>query len=134
MNWFNLTWHFCPSIKQATTKINLAVEKVPHFPCKFSPSEAGHQLVGTIHIGAERYVKSIPSSCYLHLFYIWESGGNWYSSSLCFNKCKLYRTIRQINIWTHWKNYVLGQECKQNSRLKETVVRHFVSMYPCLSH
>lgn len=45
-------------MKQATTKINLAVEKIPHFPCfKLSPSEAEHQLVGTIHIGSERYVR-----------------------------------------------------------------------------
>lgn len=45
-------------MRQATTKINLAVEKVPQFPCcNLSPSESRHQLVGTIHIGAERYVR-----------------------------------------------------------------------------
>ncbi|CAK9324179.1 unnamed protein product, partial [Citrullus colocynthis] len=48
--------------RSATTKINLAVEKAPHFPCKFSPSEAGHQLVGTIHIGAES-MEEIDSAC-----------------------------------------------------------------------
>ncbi|KAL4023744.1 pyridine nucleotide-disulfide oxidoreductase domain-containing protein 2-like [Cucumis melo var. makuwa] len=49
--------------RSATTKINLAVEKVPQFPCcKLSPSEARDQLVGTIHIGAES-MEEIDSAC-----------------------------------------------------------------------
>ncbi|XP_022136694.1 pyridine nucleotide-disulfide oxidoreductase domain-containing protein 2 isoform X2 [Momordica charantia] len=47
----------------ATTKINLAVERIPHFRCcKLSPTEAGHQLVGTIHIGSES-MEEIDSAC-----------------------------------------------------------------------
>ncbi|KAE8649186.1 hypothetical protein Csa_014853 [Cucumis sativus] len=49
--------------RSATTKINLAVEKVPQFPCcNLSPSESRHQLVGTIHIGAES-MEEIDSAC-----------------------------------------------------------------------
>jgi hypothetical protein len=43
-------------LKQATTKINLAVDKLPQFQCcKFGHPDAGPQHVGTIHIGSERY-------------------------------------------------------------------------------
>ncbi|KAG6577207.1 Pyridine nucleotide-disulfide oxidoreductase domain-containing protein 2, partial [Cucurbita argyrosperma subsp. sororia] len=49
--------------RSATTKINLAVDKIPHFPCcKLSPAEAEHQLVGTIHIGAES-MEEIDLAC-----------------------------------------------------------------------
>ncbi|KAL3630295.1 hypothetical protein CASFOL_023279 [Castilleja foliolosa] len=38
----------------ATTKINLAVDKLPHFHCcKLNGSEVGPQHIGTIHIGSE---------------------------------------------------------------------------------
>lgn len=41
---------------QGTTKINLAVDRLPQFKC-CNPcgSEAGPEHMGTIHIGAERY-------------------------------------------------------------------------------
>ncbi|XP_021900151.1 pyridine nucleotide-disulfide oxidoreductase domain-containing protein 2-like isoform X2 [Carica papaya] len=46
-----------------TTKINIAVDKLPHFEsCKLSPSGAGPQHVGTIHIGAES-MEEIHSAC-----------------------------------------------------------------------
>lgn len=72
-NWFNLTWCiFCHPTKQATTKINLAVERIPHFRCcKLSPTEAGHQLVGTIHIGSERYVRV---ACHLVISFYFKFG------------------------------------------------------------
>lgn len=45
-------------LKQATTKINVAVDKLPEFrSCKLDHPHAGPQHVGTIHIGSERYLK-----------------------------------------------------------------------------
>lgn len=44
------------SLKQATTKINIAVDKLPQFQCcKMSHPDAGPQHMGTIHIGSEKY-------------------------------------------------------------------------------
>lgn len=44
------------SLEQGTTKINLAVDKLPQFQCcKLSHPDPGPQHVGTIHIGSERY-------------------------------------------------------------------------------
>ncbi|CAA2974777.1 pyridine nucleotide-disulfide oxidoreductase domain-containing 2 [Olea europaea subsp. europaea] len=41
----------------ATTKINLAVNKLPQFHCcKLGNPDAGPQHMGTIHIGSETYV------------------------------------------------------------------------------
>ncbi|KAL9229869.1 hypothetical protein vseg_005288 [Gypsophila vaccaria] len=45
-----------------TTKINLAVDKLPDFQCCNSHGEAGPQHVGTIHIGAES-MDEIHSAC-----------------------------------------------------------------------
>ncbi|XP_057955635.1 uncharacterized protein LOC131149249 isoform X2 [Malania oleifera] len=46
-----------------TTKINLAVDKLPQFQCcKFSHPEAGPQHMGTIHIGSES-MEEIDSAC-----------------------------------------------------------------------
>ncbi|KAI4385137.1 hypothetical protein MLD38_003196 [Melastoma candidum] len=40
---------------EATTKINLAVDKLPHFvSCKLNYPDSGPQHRGTIHIGSER--------------------------------------------------------------------------------
>ncbi|XP_047952615.1 pyridine nucleotide-disulfide oxidoreductase domain-containing protein 2 isoform X2 [Salvia hispanica] len=48
---------------EATTKINLAVEKLPQFHCcKLNSPDAGPQHMGTIHIGAER-MEEIESAC-----------------------------------------------------------------------
>lgn len=47
--------------KQGTTKINLAVDKLPDFHCCKSVDEL--QYTGTIHIGSERYVAIL-----LHMF------------------------------------------------------------------
>ncbi|GMY11527.1 pyridine nucleotide-disulfide oxidoreductase domain-containing protein 2-like [Fagus crenata] len=47
----------------ATTKINLAVDKLPQFQCcKFGHPDAGPQHVGTIHIGSES-MEEIHSAC-----------------------------------------------------------------------
>lgn len=47
----------------ATTKINLAVDKLPEFGCcKLGSPDAGPQHMGTIHIGAER-MEEIESAC-----------------------------------------------------------------------
>ncbi|KAK3017162.1 hypothetical protein RJ639_007837 [Escallonia herrerae] len=47
----------------ATTKINLAVDRLPHFLCcKLSHPDAGPQHMGTIHIGSER-MEEIDSAC-----------------------------------------------------------------------
>lgn len=47
---------FCIVLVQATTKINLAVDRLPNFKCcKSSSAEGGPEHVGTIHIGSERY-------------------------------------------------------------------------------
>ncbi|KAL6542292.1 hypothetical protein OROMI_023894 [Orobanche minor] len=47
----------------ATTKINLAVDKLPQFHCcELSGSVAGPQHMGTIHIGSER-MEEIDSAC-----------------------------------------------------------------------
>ncbi|KAL2333705.1 hypothetical protein Fmac_014918 [Flemingia macrophylla] len=47
----------------ATTKINLAVDKLPQFPCcKLNHPHAGPQHVGTIHIGSES-MEEIHSAC-----------------------------------------------------------------------
>lgn len=41
---------------QATTKINMAVDRLPNFKCcNSSSAEGGPEHVGTIHIGSERY-------------------------------------------------------------------------------
>lgn len=46
----------CLSLEQGTTKINLAINKLPQFQCcKLSHPDPGPQHVGTIHIGSERY-------------------------------------------------------------------------------
>lgn len=43
-------------LEQGTTKINLAVDKLPQFSCcKLSHPDPGPQHAGTIHIGSERY-------------------------------------------------------------------------------
>ncbi|KAK6125533.1 hypothetical protein DH2020_040724 [Rehmannia glutinosa] len=55
----------------ATTKINLAVDKLPQFQCcKLNGSGAGPQHMGTIHIGSESHsvekllsITSFPESC-----------------------------------------------------------------------
>lgn len=45
---------------QATTKINVAVAKLPQFHCcKLNSPDAGPQHMGTIHIGSERYSLNI---------------------------------------------------------------------------
>ncbi|KAJ6678621.1 FAD/NAD(P)-BINDING DOMAIN-CONTAINING PROTEIN-RELATED [Salix viminalis] len=47
----------------ATTKINLAVDKLPQFQCcKLNHPDAGPQHVGTIHIGSES-MEEIDSAC-----------------------------------------------------------------------
>lgn len=44
-------------LKQATTKINVAVDRLPQFQCcKLNFPDAGPQHTGTIHIGSERYI------------------------------------------------------------------------------
>ncbi|KAL1536330.1 pyridine nucleotide-disulfide oxidoreductase domain-containing protein 2 [Salvia divinorum] len=63
-----LPYAFLGAIKNAdyssaTTKINLAVEKLPQFHCcKLNSPDAGPQHMGTIHIGAER-MEEIESAC-----------------------------------------------------------------------
>ena len=58
-------------LKQATTKINLAVDKLPQFQCcKIGHPDAGPQHVGTIHIGSERY--GIISAMIIYWFWIHE--------------------------------------------------------------
>ncbi|XP_047939030.1 pyridine nucleotide-disulfide oxidoreductase domain-containing protein 2-like [Salvia hispanica] len=63
-----LPYEFLDAIKNAdyssaTTKINLAVEKLPQFHCcKLNSPDAGPQHMGTIHIGAER-MEEIESAC-----------------------------------------------------------------------
>lgn len=43
-------------LEQATTKINVAVDKLPKFKCcKLGDPSSGPQHVGTIHIGSERF-------------------------------------------------------------------------------
>ncbi|KAJ0039957.1 hypothetical protein Pint_28282 [Pistacia integerrima] len=51
------------SLEQGTTKINLAVNKLPQFSCcKLSHPDPGPQHVGTIHIGSES-MEEIDSAC-----------------------------------------------------------------------
>lgn len=43
------------SLWQATTKINVAVDRLPQFHCcKDKSPEGGPEHMGTIHIGSER--------------------------------------------------------------------------------
>lgn len=52
---FYVSW-FSHHLKQGTTKINVAVDKLPQFHCcKINRAEAGPQHTATIHIGFERY-------------------------------------------------------------------------------
>jgi hypothetical protein len=47
---------FSHHLKQGTTKINVAVDKLPQFHCfKTNHAEVGPQHTATIHIGFERY-------------------------------------------------------------------------------
>ena len=58
-------------LKQATTKIKLAVDKLPQFQCcKIGHPDAGSQHVGTIHIGSERY--GVISAIIIYWFLIHE--------------------------------------------------------------
>ena len=48
------------SLRQATTKINVAVDRLPQFHCcKDMNPEGGPEHMGTIHIGSERYLTNI---------------------------------------------------------------------------
>jgi hypothetical protein len=42
---------------QATTKINVAVDRLPQFQCCNTNLEGGPEHMGTIHIGSERYTE-----------------------------------------------------------------------------
>jgi hypothetical protein len=45
---------------QATTKINVAVDRLPQFHCcKDINPEGGPEHMGTIHIGSERYLTNV---------------------------------------------------------------------------
>lgn len=57
---------FFPFNTQATTKINVAVDKLPQFCCCATDMDGpGPQHIGTIHIGSERYGKHrlLETSC-----------------------------------------------------------------------
>lgn len=69
----------------ATTKINLAVDKLPQFQCcKIGHPDAGPQHVGTIHIGSERY--GVISAIIIYWFWIHE----------LFHTCSLRQLIKKM--------------------------------------
>ena len=53
------------SLRQATTKINVAVDRLPQFHCcKDMNPEGGPEHMGTIHIGSERYLTDVTPPSY----------------------------------------------------------------------
>lgn len=66
LRFLHLLFHGGYLLKQATTKINVAVDSLPQFQCcKLNYPDASPQHAGTIHIGSERYT-TIQSIFNLH--------------------------------------------------------------------